>query len=76
MRILEREREKRERYERRNNIVVRGFREEGGDERKGEEVEEVFKKIGANVKVEDVKVMKTGKEERGMAVVRLKEGEA
>lgn len=32
---LEREREMRERRERRNNVVIKGFKEEGGDARKG-----------------------------------------
>lgn len=37
VRILERERERKKRYERRNNIVVRDFREEGEDAKKGVE---------------------------------------
>lgn len=44
--------------------VVRDFREEGGDARKG--MEEVFKQVEANVKVEveEVKMVRIGKEER------------
>lgn len=74
VRILEREKERKDRIERRNNIVVRGYKGKDGDAKKG--VEEVLKQIGTNVKVEEVRVVKTGKEERGgMAVVRLREGD-
>ncbi|XP_011632262.1 octapeptide-repeat protein T2-like [Pogonomyrmex barbatus] len=47
VRILEGEKERKEIYEKRNNIMVR---EEGEDARKG--VEEVLKKIRANVRLE------------------------
>lgn len=62
VRRLKRERERRERYKRRNNIIVRDFKEERGDARK--RVYEIFKQIGANAKMEKVRIVRTGKEER------------
>jgi len=71
VREMERVWEKRERQERRKNLVIKGFKEEG----KGAEarVKEIFEQIGARAEVEEVRVVRTGKEERGeMAVVRMR----
>lgn len=55
----------RKREERRRNIVIRGV--EGKEERRREVVERLFKKIGAEVKIEDIKVV-GGQREKGKGV--------
>jgi len=63
--------ERRERQERKRNVVVKGYKEDGG--RVENKIKEIFEKIGAEVGIEEVRKVKTGREERGgMAVVRLK----
>lgn len=70
---LEREKKKRERSERRN-VVVKDFKEIEGDARNG--LEKVFKKIGANVRMEEIRIVRMGKEERGgMTIVKLGKGD-
>jgi len=63
--------ERRERRERKRNVVVKGYKEDGG--KVENKVKEIFEKIGAEVGIEEVRKVKTGREERGgMVVVRLK----
>src|SRR5436190_12903297 len=68
--ILEREKERREKAERKTNIVVRGVKAEEGKEK--EEVEKVIEKIGVKVRIEGVRKIKAYKEEcGGVWIVRL-----
>lgn len=59
---LERRMELREREERRRNMVIRGM--EGEDGRRREVVEGLFKEIGAEAKIEDIKIV-GGQKEKG-----------
>ena len=68
--ILEREKERREKAERKTNIVVRGVKAEEGKEK--EEVEKVIEKIGVKVRIEGVRKIKAYKEEYGgVWIIRL-----
>lgn len=53
--------ERKEREERRRNIIIKGIKIAG--EKRKEAVEEILRDIGANVKVEEVRRIKRGEEE-------------
>ncbi|XP_032690436.1 microfibrillar-associated protein 1-like [Odontomachus brunneus] len=62
--------ERMERQERKRNVVVKGYKGEGKEVRNV--IGEIFRSIGAEVKVEEARTMRTGREEWGeMAVVKL-----
>ncbi|KMQ83326.1 hypothetical protein RF55_20333 [Lasius niger] len=61
--------EKREREERKRNIMVRGLRTEGKEARR--EVEELCKKLETRVHIEKIRKIKGGAEESELMVVRL-----
>jgi len=63
--------ERRERRKRKRNVVIKGYKKDGGKVKN--KVKAIFEKIGAEVGIEEVRKVKTGREERGgMVVVRLK----
>lgn len=62
VRSLERKKRGKEERDMREGIIVKGFKEEKGDAKKG--MEDVFKQIGINVKVEEIRFVRTEKEER------------
>lgn len=66
--------DRKERQERRRNIFVKGYKK---DEKEMESrIGEIFKKIGAEVEVDEIRVIKTGREDwEGIAVVSLKSEE-
>src|SRR5436190_15294695 len=67
---FEREKERREKAERKTNIVVRRVKAEESKEK--EEVEKVIEKIGVKVRIEGVRKIKAYKEEYGgVWIVRL-----
>ncbi|XP_039303090.1 ATP-dependent RNA helicase vasa-like [Solenopsis invicta] len=67
--------EERDRKERKRRVVIKGYKAEGKDVKC--KVEEILKRVGAEVKVEEVREVKTGREEQGgFAVVSFRtEGE-
>lgn len=70
IKVIERKLERKEREDRRRNIVIRRVGMEKGDVRGG--VEKILEKLGVDIKIESVKrvgIMTEG--ERGMAVVTL-----
>lgn len=70
MRGIERKIERREKEERGRNVVMRGVRQRKGDLRWG--VEQVLKEIGAAVEVQEVRKVRSGREEGGdMVIVKL-----
>lgn len=62
VRSLERKKRGKEERDMREGIIVKDFKEEKGDAKKG--MEDVFKQIGINVKVEEIRFVRTEKEER------------
>lgn len=63
----------RERRERKKNIVIKGVKE---TENCKEEIKEICKGIGVEVEIEDIRKIKTDREERGeMFIVKLKDEE-
>jgi len=75
LRKMEERWEWRERNERRRRVVIKGYKIRGKEVRS--KVEDILKKIGAEVGVEEVREVKTGREEQGgFAVVSFRtEGE-
>lgn len=70
MEEMERKMERREKEERRRNVVVKGLRVEDGKVKEG--IEKVLGEIGGRVRIEEVRQIKTGKEDWGeMVIVRL-----
>lgn len=70
VRKMERECERRERYDKRKNVIVKGYKEERKDVK--DRIGEIFKHLGARVKIEEVRTVKTGRGDLGgMAVVKL-----
>jgi len=60
-----------ERKERRRKVVVKGYKTEGKDVKS--KVEEIIRRVGAEVTVEEVREIKTGREEQGgFAVVTFR----
>jgi len=63
--------ERRDRKERRRNVVIKGYRT-GGEGVKAT-ILEIIKRVGAEVGVEEVREVRTGREEQGeFAVVRFR----
>ena len=70
VRVMEIRIERKEREDRKRNIVIRGLKIERGNAR--QEIEGIMKEIGVEVKMEKIKQVRTGKEEWGdMVVVKL-----
>ncbi|KMQ90533.1 hypothetical protein RF55_9482 [Lasius niger] len=70
VRGMERKLERKEREERLKNVVIRGVKTWKGDLKWG--VEQVWKEIGAKVRVQELRKSRTGKEEWGdMVIVKL-----
>jgi len=66
--------ERKERVERRRNIVVKGFK--GGDGNVEEKIKRIFDQIAAEVKIEEVREVKAGRGDwGGLAVVKLRSEE-
>jgi len=71
---VERMWDRRERQERRRNVVVKGYKVDGRG--MNIQIKEIFEKIRAEVEIDDIRVVKTGREEwGGMAVVSLRSEE-
>jgi len=71
---LERRWERRERNDRRKNIMIKGLKE--GEDEVFERVEGLMKELGGEIKVEEVREIKAGKTEKGMLLlVKLKSEE-
>lgn len=64
------------RGERKKNILIRGLRE-GGEERRKVEIEGLIKKIGVEMRLEEIRKVEAGKNsKRGMIVAKVgSEGE-
>lgn len=66
--------ERRDRMERRRNVVIKGYKIRGGNVK--EKVLEILKQVGAEVGVEEVREVRTGREAQGGFAVRFRtEGE-
>jgi len=75
VRELERKWERKEKGDRRKNVVIKGVKE--GEASLKEKVEEVIKMLGIEVKIEEIRRIEAGKKERGsMIVVRVENEEA
>jgi len=74
MKEMEKKLERKERKERRKNILIRGLEVEGEGERR-KAVEEVLEKIGAAVEVEEVRKIGRGEGKTETVWVRLKNEE-
>jgi len=71
IRRLEMQEEMKERESRRRNIMIKGLKEgEGGIEK---DVEEIWKKLGVEVKMEGIKRIEAGRTERG-CMIRVRVG--
>jgi len=66
---LERKWEQRERGDRKKNVVMKGVKE--GEASLKEKAEEVMKVFGVEVKIEEIRRIKAGKERESMIVVRV-----
>ncbi|XP_077278817.1 uncharacterized protein LOC143906545 isoform X2 [Temnothorax americanus] len=67
---LERRYEVKERGERRRNILIKGVKEDAGGIKGG--VAEVMKKLGVEVKIEEIRKIEAGRREKGgMALVKV-----
>jgi len=74
MKKVERMWDRRERQERRRNVVVKGYKVDGRGVTS--QIKEIFEKIRAEVEIDEIRVVKTGREEwGGMAVVSLRSEE-
>lgn len=70
MREMKRKLKRKERDDRKRNIVIKGLRVEEGRVKEG--IEKLMKEIGVKVKIGEIRRIRTGKEERGeMVIVRL-----
>lgn len=68
---IERICDRKERQERRKNIMVKEYKEDGRELKS--RIGEIFKKIGAEVEIDGIREIKTGREDwGGLAVVSLK----
>jgi S-adenosylhomocysteine hydrolase len=66
--------ERKERIERRRNVVVKGYK--GGEGDVGVRIRKIFEQIGAKVKVEEVREVKAGRRKcGGLAVIKLRSEE-
>jgi len=75
VRELERKWERKEKGDRRKNVVIKGVKE--GEASLKEKVEEVIKMLGIEVKIEEIRRIEAGKKEKGsMIVVRVENEEA
>lgn len=65
--------ERKEREDRRKNIVIRGIKSERGEIERKREREKIIREIGVEVEIEEVMGIGAGREgEIGMTVVRIK----
>jgi len=55
--------ERRERKERRRNVVIKGYKTEGGEVKS--KIKEILKRMGVKVGVKEVRKVRTGREEQG-----------
>ncbi|XP_011706307.1 PREDICTED: golgin subfamily A member 6-like protein 22, partial [Wasmannia auropunctata] len=70
VRQLEKRWERKEREDRRKNLLVKGLKEGEGSSK--ERVEEVLRGLGMEIKIEDIRKLDVGKREKGdMVVVRV-----
>jgi len=74
IKILERRWERKERNDRRRNILIKGLK--AGEGELKERVEEILERVGGDIKVEEVRSIQAGKTEKGrLVIVRLKSEE-